>query len=67
MLLTTIKIKKIFNKVVDNYVDALEYAPEWFKTQKMCDKAFSEDFFILKYCLDRYKTQKICHKTVDNF
>ena len=26
------------NQAVDNYVDALEYVPECFKTQEMCDK-----------------------------
>ena len=41
--------------------------PDQFKTQKMCDKAFSEDPFMLKYCLDRYKTQEMCGKAVDDF
>ena len=27
------------NKTVANYAYALEYVPEWYKTQKMCDKA----------------------------
>ena len=33
----------------------------------MCEKAFSEDFFMLKYCLDRYKTQEMCDKALNNF
>ena len=33
----------------------------------MCDKAFSEDFFLLKCCLGRYKTQDMCDKVVDSF
>ena len=33
----------------------------------MCDKAFSEYFFLLKCCLGRYKTQDMCDKVVDSF
>ena len=33
----------------------------------MCDKAFSEEFFLVKCCLGRYKTQDMCDKVVDSF
>ena len=41
--------------------------PDWYKTQKMFDKAFPEDPLMLKYCLDRHKTQEMCDKAVDDF
>ena len=36
--------------------------PDWYKTQKMRDKAFFEDPFMLEYYLDRYKINKIVIK-----
>ena len=39
----------------------------YFKTQNMCDKAFSEDSSKLKYCFNLYKAPKMCDKAVDNF
>ena len=45
----------------------LHSTPDRFETHKMCEKAFSEDFFMLKYCLDRYKTQEMCDKALNNF
>ena len=41
MFLTATKIKKMYNKVVDNYAHTLEFIPYWYKTQKMCNKAVS--------------------------
>ena len=41
MFLTATKIKKMCNKVVDNYAHTLEFIPYWYKTQKMCNKAVS--------------------------
>ena len=41
MFLAATKIKKMCNKVVDNYAYTLEFIPYWYKTQKMCNKAVS--------------------------
>ena len=38
-----------------------------YKTQKISDKAVSNDPFMLKYFLDWYNTQQMCDKTVDDF
>ena len=35
-------------------------------TQELCDKVFSEDYFMLKCCHDKYKTQEMCDKAVDS-
>ena len=34
------------------------YVPDHFKTQKMCDKAFEEDFFFWKFIPDWFVTQQ---------
>ena len=31
------KNKKMYNRVVDNYVHTLEFVPNCYKTQKICD------------------------------
>ena len=33
------------NQAVDNYAHALEFVPELYKTQEMCDKAANTYFF----------------------
>ena len=38
------------NKAVDNYSHALEFVPECYKTQKMCDKAIKYSSFYNKIC-----------------
>ena len=35
------------NQAVDNYAHALEFVPECYKTQKMCDKAVNRCFWYL--------------------
>ena len=37
------------NKAVDNYPHALEFVPECYKTQKMCDKAVNRRFLCWFY------------------
>ena len=48
----------MYDRAVDTCLFIFYSIPDRFKTQKMCDKAFSEESFILKCYLDRYKTQK---------
>ena len=40
------------DKAVDTCPFVYDYNPDEYKTQKMCDKALSKDFFMGKYCLD---------------
>ena len=39
LLFTATKIKKMCNQAVDSYEIALEFAPDCYKTQEICDKA----------------------------
>ena len=41
--------------------------PNRYKTQKMCDKAGSEDYFTIVFCPDKYKSQRMCDEAVDCF
>ena len=41
--------------------------PNRYKTQKMCDKASSEDYFTIVFCPDKYKSQRMCDEAVDCF
>ena len=34
----------------------LDYVPDFYKTQEICEKAASKEPFMLKHCLDRYKS-----------
>ena len=52
------------NKVVDTCPFESNSIPDWYKTQKMCDKAVLRDFFILKFGSCRYKTQEMCDKAI---
>ena len=56
----------MYDKAVHTFSFAFDFdlILDRYKTQKMCDKAFSEALFMLKNCLDRYKTQEI-DKAVD--
>ena len=29
--------------------------PDWYKTQEMCDRVVSENYFLILYCPDKYK------------
>ena len=55
------------NKVVDNYPHALEFVPNYFKTQKTCNKTVDTYPFEVQYVLDWYKIHKMCVKAVDAF
>ena len=43
-------------KAVGTCVFVFHSVSDQYKTQKMCNKAVSNDPFTLKYCLGRYKT-----------
>ena len=49
---------------VNNYPHALEFVPECYKTQKMCDKAVDTHPLAIKYVPECYKTQEMCQRVV---
>ena len=53
-------------KAVDTCPFVFDSVPDQYKTQEMCDKAFTNDPFMI-YCLYRYKTQEMCDEAVDDF
>ena len=67
MSLIATKIKKLWNKAVDNFNYALEFVPDCSKTQKMCVKASDTCSFVFDSVLDWYRTKEMCDKVVDNF
>ena len=64
MFVTPTKIKKR-TKVADNYPNALEFLPEFFMTQKVCDKAFKTYPSTIKFVPECFITQEMCDKTVN--
>ena len=47
-----------------DYPYALEFVPECYKTQKMCDKALDIYPSTIKLVPVCYKAQEMCHRTV---
>ena len=52
------------NKAVDNYPDVLEFASEYYESQKMCDKTVNTHTSTIQFLPEYYKTQEICYKAV---
>ena len=52
-------------RVVDNYLHALEFVPECYKTEKMCDKAVDAYLSTTDFAPECFMTQKICAKSVN--
>ena len=50
----------------DNAIDTCafvsDYVPDCYKTQEMCNKVLSEEYFILKCCPDGYQPMKCVKK-----
>ena len=53
------------NDCQDDYADALEYVPECFKTQEMCDKPIDTYLPVIQFVLKCFKLRKMCDKAVD--
>ena len=47
------KTQEMRDKAVDNCPFVFDSIPNWLKTQKICDKGFSEDLFMQRHCLDK--------------
>ena len=48
----------------DNYPHALEFVPECYNTQKMCDKAVHTHSSTIQFVRECYKTHEMCYKVV---
>ena len=48
----------------DIYLHALEFVAEYYKTQKLCDKAVDTHLATIKVVLECCKTQEMCYKAV---
>ena len=44
---------------------ALEFVPDYFQTQKMCEKAAKDELEAIKFVSDYLKMQKMCEKAVE--
>ena len=54
----------MYNKAVENYPHALEFFPECYETQKMCDKVVNRYFFVFDSIADKDKTQRMFDSVV---
>ena len=50
------------NEAVENYLHALEFVPECYKTQNMCDKAVNTYPATIEFVPECYNIQKVCAK-----
>ena len=53
-------------KAVNIYDSTIQFVPDCYTTQKICEKVICEDPFMLVNDPDRYKTQGTCDKVVDD-
>ena len=53
------------NKGVDNYVLALQFVPDCYKTKEMCKKVANTSPSAIHFASDCYKTESLCAKAVD--
>ena len=53
------------DKAVDDYADVLDFVPDQYKTQEMCDKAV-DDCHTLEFVSDQYRSSKMCDKIVSD-
>ena len=54
----------MFNKAINNYPHTLEFVPECYKTQKVCDKAVDTHPTAIKYVPKCYNTREMCYTAV---
>ena len=52
------------SKAVDDNPDALEFFPDQYKTQEVCDKAVDDYSIALEFVPDRYKSKEMCDKII---
>ena len=54
------------DKIVNTHSSTIEFVPECFKTQKMCDKAFNKCFLVFFIFLIDIKNQEMCDRTISD-
>ena len=50
------------NKTVDTYLSAIQFVPEWSKTQKIPDKAIGTCSFVFGCVTNWYKIHNMCDR-----
>ena len=58
-------LKKCVKRQLNYYPNSLEYVPDCYITQEMCEKAVDTYPSTVIHVFNCYKTQKICEKAVD--
>ena len=66
MFLITLKLKKRKN-AVKKLRFFKRYVPNWFKTQRICDKAVVKNGATLKFVSGNYNNKTMCNQGVDNY
>ena len=66
MFLNALWLKKCVIKQLIDVFFVFDSIPDWYKTQKICDRVVSKDPFLVLYCPDKYKTQRVYDEAVDN-
>ena len=54
------------DKATDLYLSTIQFIPECYKTQEMCNKVAHTCFFLFYFFHDPFKTHKICDEAVDD-
>ena len=55
----------MYSKAVDNYPYALDFVPECYKTQEMCDKAVTTYPSTIKFVPECFMAQEMRNKEVN--
>ena len=56
----------MWDKVVSTHSSTIQFVPECYKTQKMCDEAFDLSFLAYFHIPDGYKTQEMCDRIISD-
>ena len=46
------KTQEMLDEALDDYANALKFVHDWYKTQKMCNKALNTCFILFDYVLE---------------
>ena len=54
----------MYERAVHTHYSTIQFVPECYKIQEMCDKGFNKSFLGSTYIPDRYKTQGMCDSII---
>ena len=57
----------MWDKVVDDNLNAFEFITDHYETQEICDKAVDDYSVALEFGPHQYKTQEMCRKTITKY